>query len=345
MFGPPFLVLPQKLVVARRAQNKFARKTSFDVFAAHQSRIQTLLNLVVGTMGFGRPVHVGSPDQLAFAVGAHLRLVLVVQCGFLEVPLPSRLEQLNGVDFVTVPPLLCLLRESSSLRLTSCSPSARWCGRHGWLVPLILLPSSLCTGAFGPLRRSSSFRNGLPLPACRCLASFFGGRLTSFLAGCDPISMFSGCGSICSVRCCGSSCRGDSSRTNAAEPCSRDLEGVATLEGVAPSENMDTELTEELESVTDTVAASAGRAGVAVCATGCFPDSCRHSDNTSFMSVRPAMICSWTHCLNVFAKAFLTACSCATWSLSKSGCPANKPMEPPNPWVALQTLIVLITPF
>ena len=175
MFGPPFLVLPQKLVVTRRAQNKFARKTSFDVFAAHQSRIQTLLNLVVGTMGFGRPVHVGSPDQLALAVGAHLRLVLVVQCGFLEVPLPSRLEQLNGVDFVTVPPLLCLLRESSSLRLTSCSPSARWCGRHGWLVPLILLPSSLCTGAFGPLRRSSSFRNGLPLPACRCLTSFFGG--------------------------------------------------------------------------------------------------------------------------------------------------------------------------
>ena len=92
MFGPPFLVLPQKLVVARRAQNKFARKTSFDVFAAHQSRIQTLLNLVVGTMGFGRPVHVGSPDQLTLAVGAHLRFVLVVQCGFLEVPLPSRLE-------------------------------------------------------------------------------------------------------------------------------------------------------------------------------------------------------------------------------------------------------------
>ena len=83
IFGPPFLVLPQKLVFTQRAQNKFARKTSFDVFAAHQSRIQTLLSLVAGTMGFGRPVHVGSPDQLALAVGAHLRLKLVVQCGFL----------------------------------------------------------------------------------------------------------------------------------------------------------------------------------------------------------------------------------------------------------------------
>ena len=92
MFGPPFLVLPQKLVVTRRAQNKFARKTSFDVFAAHQSQIQTLLGLVVGTMGFGRPVHVGSPEQRTVAAGAHLRFVLVVQCGFLEVPLPSRLE-------------------------------------------------------------------------------------------------------------------------------------------------------------------------------------------------------------------------------------------------------------